>query len=147
MSPRPPVQSFQSFQVDVGSATPIYDQIITQVRLRVASGMLSRGDALPSVRQLAVELRINPNTVARAYRDLEAEGVVETRRGQGTFVAETPRRLSPSARRRALEPAALKLAAEAHALGLTQDETTELVADAWQRLSDRRDDSSSRRQP
>ena len=130
-----------SIQVDVRSPTPIYDQIATQVRHAVAAGTLQKGDAVPSVRQLAVALRVNPNTVARAYRDLEAEGLVETRRGLGTFVAAAPRKLSASARKRALEPAAMKLVAEAHALGFDQKETTDLVRDCWQDLAGQRDES------
>ena len=122
-------------QVDTRSPTPIYDQIAAQVKQAVAGGTLSRGEALPSVRQLAVALRINPNTVARAYRELEAEGVVETRRGQGTFVAAEGRRIGVAARRRALAPGASRLASEAHALGIVRDELVEIVADAWAALA------------
>ena len=67
---------------------PIYIQIIDEVRRGIATGLLAAEEALPSVRQLAVELRINPNTVAQAYRELERDGVVEVRRGQGTFVVQ-----------------------------------------------------------
>lgn len=134
------------FQVDPRSATPIYDQVATQVKHAVAAGVLQRGEALPSVRQLAVSLRVNPNTIARAYRELESEGVVESRRGQGTFVTGTGRKLTAPGRRKALEPAATTLAAEAHALGIERDELTELVGGAWDGLAARRD-KSSRRQP
>ena len=136
------------FQVDPRSATPIYDQVATQVKHAVAAGTLKRGEALPSVRQLAVMLRVNPNTVARAYRELESEGVVESRRGQGTFVSSTGlgRRLTAPGRRKALEPAASTLAAEAHALGIERAELTDLVGGAWDSLAARRD-KSSRRQP
>ena len=73
---------------------PIYAQIVGQVRAAVAAGELAEGDPLPSVRQLAGELRVTPNTVAQAYRELEREGITYVQRGQGTFVAamETGRR-------------------------------------------------------
>jgi len=68
---------------------PIYIQIIDEVRRGIATGLLAAEEALPSVRQLAVELRINPNTVAQAYRELERDGLVAMRRGQGTFVVQS----------------------------------------------------------
>jgi GntR family transcriptional regulator len=67
---------------------PIYVQIVDEVRRALVMGTLSPGDALPSVRQLAMELRINPNTVAQAYRELEREGLAHVRRGQGTYASE-----------------------------------------------------------
>lgn len=123
------------FQVDARSATPIYDQIVTQVKYAVAAGTLRPGEPLPSVRQLAVALRVNPNTVARAYRDLEADGVVETRAGRGTFVGAAERRLSAAARRKVLSPAVERLAAEGHALGLAADELGDMVRDSARRLA------------
>lgn len=74
--------------IDPRSPTPLYEQIATQVRLAVAAGELAAGDGLPSVRQLARDLRVNPATVVQAYRELEADGFVETRHGAGTFVRE-----------------------------------------------------------
>ena len=123
-----------AFQVDVRSATPIYEQIVRQVRYATAAGTVSRGQALPSVRQLAVHLRVNPNTVARAYRDLEAEGIVETRRGQGTFVAGVGRRLSVAQRRQLLAPSADRFVAEAMALGFDRKELAGLIEASWSRL-------------
>lgn len=76
--------------IDPRSPTPLYEQIATQVRLAVAAGDLAEGDALPSVRRLAQELRVNPATVVQAYRELEWDGFVETRRGAGTFVRDVP---------------------------------------------------------
>src|SRR5829696_4361442 len=70
------------------SPTPLYAQIATRVRVAIASGDLASGDALPSVRALATQLRVNPATVVQAYRDLESEGLVSTRHGAGTFVQE-----------------------------------------------------------
>jgi GntR family transcriptional regulator len=123
-------------RIDARSATPIYEQVMRQVRQAVSTGAAEVGAALPSVRALAVELRVNPNTVARAYRELEAEGVVETRRGQGTFVAGPGRRLSVAQRRRSLEPLLEQAVAEARALGFGRDELDRLVDETWARLSD-----------
>src|SRR2546421_13130253 len=75
------------FRLDLASGVPVYRQIIDQVRGGIASGSLSIGDQLPTVRQLAVDLSINPNTVARAYRELELVGVLETHQGTGTFIS------------------------------------------------------------
>lgn len=121
--------------VDARAATPLYDQIAAQVKQAVAGGTLTAGDALPSVRQLAVRLRVNPNTVARAYRELEADGVVESRRGHGTFVAASRRRLSPAGRREAVRGAARRLVAEALAVGMAGDELEALVSSTWAELA------------
>jgi DNA-binding transcriptional regulator YhcF (GntR family) len=75
-------------QIDPRSPTPLYAQIAARLKLAVAAGELRPGEALPSVRQLAARLRVNPATVVQAYRDLEAEGFVEMRQGAGTFVRE-----------------------------------------------------------
>ena len=76
--------------IDPRSPTPLYEQIAARIRLAVASDELQPGDTLPSVRQLAAIVRVNPATVAQAYRDLEAEGFVSKRHGAGTFVKEVP---------------------------------------------------------
>jgi len=82
-SRRPPFR----FRLDLHSGVPVYRQIIDQVRGGVASGALAAGDQLPTVRQLAVDLAINPNTVVRAYRELELGGLLETHQGTGTFIS------------------------------------------------------------
>jgi GntR family transcriptional regulator len=87
-------------RIDPRSPTPLYDQIAARIRVAVAAGELGPGDALPSVRQLASRLRVNPATVVQAYRALEAEGFVEMRQGSGTFIREV------EAGRRAKERAA-----------------------------------------
>ena len=74
------------FSVEASSPVPIYAQVVAQVRAAIAAGELRAGDALPSVRQLAAELRVNPNTVVQAYRELEHEGLTYVQRGQGTIV-------------------------------------------------------------
>src|SRR5437667_8743977 len=75
------------FQVDAKHPTPLYHQLDRSIRFAIATGKLGLGDQLPTVRQLAVDLRINANTVARVYAELERSGVVETHRGVGTFVS------------------------------------------------------------
>lgn len=74
--------------LDLRSGVPVYRQIDDQVMLGIVSGSLSPGDQLPTVRQLAVDLSVNPNTVVRAYRDLESRGIIETHQGSGTFVGQ-----------------------------------------------------------
>ncbi len=83
-------------RITTSDGIPIYQQIVNQVKYLVASGRLSPGEQLPPVRKLAEQLIVNPNTVSRAYRELEAAGVIQTRRGAGAFVSETG---SPLARR------------------------------------------------
>jgi len=80
------------FQVDADHPTPLYAQLERSIRFAIATGKLGIGDQLPTVRQLAVELRINANTVAKVYTELERAGVVETRRGVGTFVTGAAQR-------------------------------------------------------
>ena len=74
-------------QIDARSGVPFYRQIIDQVLSAIASGVLAAGDQLPTVRQLAVDLSVNPNTVVRAYRELEIRGILTTQQGSGTFIA------------------------------------------------------------
>ena len=76
------------FLIDTKSGIPIYRQIIEQIKFAIAGGRLVTGQQLPTVRQLAVDLSINPNTVIRAYRELEIEGLLETQQGSGTFVSQ-----------------------------------------------------------
>ncbi len=78
------------FQVDANQPTPLYAQLERSIRFAIATGKLRIGDQLPTVRQLAVDLRINANTVAKVYAELERTGVLETRRGVGTFVSARP---------------------------------------------------------
>ncbi|HET7711649.1 MAG TPA: GntR family transcriptional regulator [Thermoanaerobaculia bacterium] len=81
------VQTNAIFRMDAGSGVPLYRQVIDQVLLAVADGRLKPGMQLPTVRQLAVDLAVNLNTVARAYREMEIRGIVQTQQGTGTFVA------------------------------------------------------------
>src|SRR5215468_5634461 len=93
-------RSFQ-FRLDHHSGVPVYRQIIDQVIGGMASGALAGGDQLPTVRQMAVDLSINPNTVIRAYRELEIRGVLETQQGTGTFISnQIPQRDDADRQRR-----------------------------------------------
>lgn len=75
------------FRIDPKSAIPVYQQLKKQIQRNIVAGGLAEGDRLPSIRQMASELRINPNTVARSYRELESEGLVVSRKGSGVFVS------------------------------------------------------------
>src|SRR6516165_2494715 len=90
------------FALDLGSGVPVYRQIIDQVTGGMAAGALTAGDQLPTVRQLAVDLEINPNTVIRAYRELEIRGVLETHQGTGTFISQQKVKRDEVERRRQL---------------------------------------------
>ena len=117
----PGAASFQ-FALDLHSGVPVYRQIIDQVRSGVASGSLSAGDQLPTVRQLAVDLAINPNTVLRAYRELELGGLLETHQGTGTFVANKKVEKNSAERDRRLTQMAGEFAARAGAAGFTLED-------------------------
>lgn len=118
--------------------TPIYRQIVNQIQYRIISGQLSAGNELPTIRGLAQSLRVNPNTVARAYRELEHDGLVEKRRTTGTFVAEFSDKQSVAQRRKLLAPHLDKLLIQSRQLGFTADELVDQLQ--------RRDAQLSRKQ-
>jgi len=118
-------------RVNPALPVPIWSQIEESVRHLVASGVLRPGDPLPSVRDLAREQRINPNTVAKAYQRLAEAGVLESRRGEGTFVAERPPAMPPGERVRVLREGATRLATLAVNLGVTQAEAVSALQSAW----------------
>ena len=103
--------------ISQNDGTPIYQQVVSQVKLLVASGRLKDGQQLPVVRKLAEQLLINPNTVARAYRELEAAGIVTSRRGAGVFVSDGGSPLSRKEKNRILNERIDGLLAEATQLG------------------------------
>lgn len=117
-------QGFQ-LKLDLHSGVPVYRQIIDQVRGGMASGTLASGDQLPTVRQLAVDLAINPNTVMRAYRELELGGMLETHQGTGTFISDKKISRNNAERERQLDQVAGEIAARAGAAGFTLDEVLE----------------------
>ena len=116
-----PARPFQ-FKLDLRSGVPVYRQLIDQVRAGMASGTLSAGDQLPTVRQLAVDLAINPNTVLRAYRELELGGLLETQQGTGTFITERKPRRDDVEKERQLNQLVGEFLARAGAAGFTVEE-------------------------
>src|SRR5580658_2507599 len=110
------------FLLDLHSGMPVYRQIVDQVRGGIASGALAPGDQLPTVRQLAVDLEINPNTVVRAYRELEFGGLIETHQGTGTFISEQKMKRRDSERGRQLAQIVADCVSRAGAAGFTVDE-------------------------
>jgi GntR family transcriptional regulator len=108
--------------IDETDPRPIYQQIVDEVRRRIVVGTLAPGDAIPSVRQLAVDLRVNPTTVQQAYRELERAGLVFVRRGQGTYVAELGAGAARQGRRRLAVAVARRALRDAHRNGLEADD-------------------------
>src|ERR1700683_1566521 len=111
------------------SAIPVYRQLIDQVRSGIASGSLLAGDQLPTVRQMAVDLAINPNTVMRAYRELELGGSLETHQGTGTFISNRKIAKNNAERERQLTQLAQEFAARAGAAGFTVEELLECLSE------------------
>jgi GntR family transcriptional regulator len=124
------------FHVRPDAGEPIYVQLVRQLKHAVATGALARGAQLPSVRQLAAELVINPNTVVRAYRELEHEGMLEGVPGRGWFVTYGVSRLRDAERRRRLQEFVDQLWAEGRALGYATEELAEIVAEALRRRAE-----------
>jgi len=126
------------FHLDLHSGVPVYRQIIDQVRGGVASGSLAVGDQLPTVRQLAVDLSVNPNTVVRAYRELELGGLLETHQGSGTFISAQKFRNGEQERSRQLAQIVSDCIARAGAAGFTVDEVIEQLRTTAAETSRRR---------
>jgi GntR family transcriptional regulator len=113
------------FQLDLHSGVPVYRQIIDQVRGGMAGGQLAAGDQLPTVRQLAVDLAINPNTVVRAYRELELGGLLETHQGTGTFIGTQKIKRADAERGKQLAQIVADCVSRAGAAGFTVEELIE----------------------
>ncbi|MEP0806946.1 MAG: GntR family transcriptional regulator [Chloroflexota bacterium] len=122
-------------QIDFRSGLPIYTQIVNQIHAQIASGILQPGDQLPTVRALAEELRVNFNTVARAYRILDEERIISTQQGRGTYITEIPPpKVSEKFRREALEELTQRYISEAMRLEFSKSEIRQMVNDqlkAW----------------
>ncbi len=114
-------------QLDPASAVPIYAQIVEQIRALVATRAIRPGDRLPSVRELAAGLRVNRNTAAKAYQALETDGVVETRAGQGCFIADGGPRWSRAERYRRIDRSVDRTLVEAHHLEIPFEEVPDIV--------------------
>lgn len=119
-----------AFSIHTGSAEPIYRQLVEHVRRRVAGGQLRAGDEIPSVRELAQELAVHPMTISKAYSLLEAEGLLERRRGLAMRVAPQHQRAQPAASRiELLRPTLARAAAEARQLELSKHAALKLFKD------------------
>ena len=121
-------------QIDTSSRQPIYLQLVQQIREGVARGDLTTGEKLPSVRQLSRSLLVNPNTIARAYMELEREGVLIGRQGLGLFVAEIKSDLTKSAREKRLKESLDQWLTEAVHLGFDGDEVLKMVTQRVERF-------------
>src|ERR1700760_216688 len=117
------------FAIDLHSGVPVYRQLVDQVRSGMAAGSLNAGDQLPTVRQLAVDLAINPNTVMRAYRELELGGLLETHQGTGTFIANKKLQKNSAERDRQLSQMAGEFAARAGAAGFPLEDLIDRLRD------------------
>jgi GntR family transcriptional regulator len=117
-----------AFRLDPHSGVPVYRQLIDQVLAAVATGTLHTADQLPTVRGVAVDLAINPNTVSRAYREMELRGILDTQQGTGTFVAENPASTRTEAeRQRQLTQLVTEFVARAGSTGFTVTELIEAL--------------------
>ncbi|HEY2845828.1 MAG TPA: GntR family transcriptional regulator [Bryobacteraceae bacterium] len=110
------------FRLDTRSGVPVYRQLMDQIQAGVAAGHLAAGDQIPTVRQVAVDLAINPNTVLRAYRELEIRGVLETQQGTGTFISDRKVKQDGPERERQLDQIVNDFVARAGAGGFTVKE-------------------------
>jgi GntR family transcriptional regulator len=122
MASREPGRIPPTFILDMATGVPAYRQIIDQILGAIASGTLRGGDQLPTVRQAAVDLSVNPNTVVRAYRELEIRGVLTTQQGLGTFITREPVPPDEVARQRQLDQLVSDVLARAGAVGVTSDD-------------------------
>jgi GntR family transcriptional regulator len=117
-----------NLELDFRSGIPIYLQVVESIKEQIASGRLNPGDQLPTVRALALELRVNFNTVARAYRLLDEAGIISTQQGRGTYILEMPPpEVSEALRQQGLRALTEKYLSDAHRLGAGQEEILELV--------------------
>jgi GntR family transcriptional regulator len=124
----------RALRVNPADPTPIWSQIEEGMRRLVASGALAPGSAVPSVRDLARDLSVNPATVAKAYQRLSDAGAFEVRRGDGTYVADSPPVMAAPVRRHALSEGAVRYASLAATLGATLPESSQQLSAAWKDL-------------
>lgn len=122
------------FEINPASGVPIYLQIVQQIRYAVSSGMLKPGAQLPSVRELSVKLRVNPNTIAKAYGELEHAGLIETRRGMGTFVAAEPPEIDGKRARKIVATEMNQVVVTAVQLGMGDEEIRDVLEEKLDKL-------------
>jgi GntR family transcriptional regulator len=122
-------------RIDPQLPVPIWSQIEEAVRRQVALGQLGAGEGIPSVRELAVRLRVNPATVSKAYQRLVDQGLLEVRRGEGTFVCEAPPTMARAERSKALRISAERFAHDGVTLGVSAQEAHDELTAAWDRTT------------
>jgi len=115
------------FEINTSNGVPVYEQVYRQVAFAIANGIITSGDLVPSVRAMAKDLAINPNTVARAYRDLQSQGVLEVQRGSGMLVTKTARTKCKSIRSTVLKLQMSSIVEEARRSQLSDDEIRQLL--------------------
>jgi GntR family transcriptional regulator len=125
-------------EIDTHSGVPIYRQVIEQIRRQIMTGQLAEGGQLPTVRDLAAQLKVNPMTVSKAYSLLEIEGLVERRRGVGLFVAKLSRRRKERLCREMLEGIVKKAAITAVQLGVSAEEAKEVLLKLYRQYDKKR---------
>ncbi len=124
------------FDIDPRLSTPVYQQLVDEIKEAVALGILAAGERMPTVREMATELSLNPNTVAKAYQRLEQEGIIVTMRSRGTFVADRSRADLNLARKK-LNVQIEKVLVEAYHLGLNRAEIEQLFAESLDTFGNR----------
>lgn len=122
-----------NLQIDPHSGVPVYRQIMDQIKYYAASGQLRPASQLPSIREMALSLSVNPTTIVKAYTELEHEGVIEMRHGKGAFLADAPQ-MSPTKRKQALQRLVRQLAVEAVQMDATPELVAELLCQEMQRM-------------
>lgn len=131
-------------EVDPKSSTPLYSQIKDEIRLAVATGIIKPGDQLSRVRELATDLRVNPNTVARAYRELQSEGLLDARQGSGTFVSSEAPEIGARQQQRVLQKMLAEAARTADSIGLDREQFRRMANGAADHIADHSDPEGDR---
>ena len=126
-----------TLNLDIRSGLPIYTQIVNQIQSQLVNGILKPGDQLPTVRALAQELKVNFNTVARAYRILDEERIISTQQGRGTYITEIPPpEVSERLRHESLEALTQRFINEAFRLGFSEKEVIQMVRDSLKSIKE-----------
>jgi GntR family transcriptional regulator len=131
-------------RIDSTNGVPLYLQIAKEVKHSIAVGSLKPGEQVPSVREIALQITVNPNTVAKAYRELEMQGIVQTRRGTGTFVSETTVDVTKIERKRIISELMDKAIDEARHLQMNEEEMTKLLLERVQAFKRKRKEQEAR---
>ena len=131
------------FQINFKSGKPVYLQLVDQVKTAAASGVVQPGEALPSIRPLAEELRVNRNTIAKAYAELEHQGVIETSAGRGSFISANNSPLKKDVRRRLLAQTIDDAVVQAHHLQIDRVDFLRLAEERFDVLEDKRSRAAS----